>query len=39
LNPYDEFKDINYDFNKFYEDNENLGEKEVLDRVAKLQTK
>ena len=24
LNPYDSFKEINYDFNKFYEDNENL---------------
>lgn len=24
LNPYNEFKDINYDFNKFYEENENM---------------
>lgn len=24
LNPYSEFKEINYDFNKFYEENENM---------------
>lgn len=24
LNPYEEFKDINFDFNNFYEENENL---------------
>ena len=29
LNPYEQFQNINFDFNKFYEDNENLTENEM----------
>lgn len=29
LNPYEQFQNINFDFNKFYEENENLTENEM----------
>jgi len=29
LNPYEEFKSINFDFHKFYEDNENISLEEI----------
>ncbi|KAM3132183.1 hypothetical protein pb186bvf_015778 [Paramecium bursaria] len=34
-NPYEEFKDINYDFNQFYEENENLTYNEIQDKIIK----
>jgi serine/threonine-protein kinase ULK/ATG1 len=33
LNPYEEFKDIAIDFHNFYEQNENLAEEELQDRI------
>jgi serine/threonine-protein kinase ULK/ATG1 len=35
LNPYEEFRDISFDFNKFYEDQENLTDAELNDLIAK----
>ncbi|CAD8105724.1 unnamed protein product [Paramecium sonneborni] len=34
-NPYEEFKDINYDFNTFYEEIENLNLQEVQEKLQK----
>ncbi|CAK83630.1 unnamed protein product (macronuclear) [Paramecium tetraurelia] len=39
LNPYDEFKDINYDFNTFYEDSENYSFQELQEKLAKKSNK
>ncbi|CAD8176241.1 unnamed protein product [Paramecium pentaurelia] len=39
LNPYDEFKDINYDFNIFYEDSENYSIQELQEKLAKKNNK
>jgi serine/threonine-protein kinase ULK/ATG1 len=35
LNPYEHFQNINFDFNKFYEDNENLTEADLKSRADK----
>ncbi|CAD8178145.1 unnamed protein product [Paramecium octaurelia] len=34
-NPYEEFKDINYDFNTFYEETENLSLQEIQEKFLK----
>ncbi|CAD8092957.1 unnamed protein product [Paramecium sonneborni] len=39
LNPYDEFKDINYDFNIFYEESENYTLQELQEKLAKKTNK
>lgn len=36
LNPYEEFRDINYDFNKFYEESENMTEAELQAKIVNL---